>query len=449
MLTQSQSDTLLRATRREPRPVAGEQTVHAPRVRGELPAGLDGLLLAAGAGPGAGPDAGHHLHGGDPLVHGLRLRDGEAQWYRSRWLRTDRACRRLGELTVPGPRRALADDAGAALVGHGGRILALGDDGALPVELGPELNTVARGDFDGTLPNGFASHPVLDPVTGELHAVAFDHRRPYVEHVAVDRTGRVRRARRITVKQSPMMHAFSLTERYAVLYDLPVVADGPGPGPRYQWDDRHGARLGLLPRDGGDDDILWIEIEPCYVFHPVNAYETGRHLVIDAIRHPAPRPGAHPLDPGQAAPGLWRWTVDRLSGTVLEEQLDDFVEELPGIDPRRSGLPHRYAFTTAVRPDGRGAATGTALLRHDLLTGRTAVHRVGAGRTVGEGVFVPRGPGAPEGDGWVLGLVHDRERDSGSLVVVDTADFTGAPVAEVLLPDGLPAAGHTAWVPGG
>jgi carotenoid cleavage dioxygenase len=38
-------------------------------------------------------------------------------------------------------------------------------------------------------------------------------------------------------------------------------------------DPEYGARVGLLPRDGGAEDVIWREIEPCFVFHPLNAFE--------------------------------------------------------------------------------------------------------------------------------------------------------------------------------
>ena len=30
-----------------------------------------------------------------------------------------------------------------------------------------------------------------------------------------------------------------------------------------------------MPRDGTANDIKWIESDPCYVFHPMNAYTQG------------------------------------------------------------------------------------------------------------------------------------------------------------------------------
>ena len=41
------------------------------------------------------------------------------------------------------------------------------------MELGYDLTTVGTCDFGGTLPGGFAAHPLPDPATGELHAITY------------------------------------------------------------------------------------------------------------------------------------------------------------------------------------------------------------------------------------------------------------------------------------
>ncbi|MFD7462582.1 MULTISPECIES: carotenoid oxygenase family protein [unclassified Streptomyces] len=432
-------------------PVAREVDVCAPPVLGALPTELDGTFLTIGPNPLRRPRD-EHLFAGDGMVHGLRLRDGRAEWYRNRWLRTDRAARILGELPAPGPRHGPNDNANANIVRHAGRTLALGDGGPRPLQLDACLDTVARVDFDGTLPGGFAAHPQHDPLTGELHAVAMSHEPPYAAYLVVDVHGRVRRSVPVPLKRPVMMHAFSLTERHALVYDLPVVfspaAAAAGSRVPYAWNDGHGARLGLLPRDGGPDDILWVELPPCFVFHPVNAYETGRHIVVDVIRHPRVF-DRDPHRPGETPPALVRWTVDAVGGTVVEEQLSDAVQESPVIDDRVRGMRHRFAFTTALDPSGGELLGGPALLRHDLAAGRTDTHALPPGRTAGEAVFVPREPCAPEGDGWLLSMVADGRTGRGELMVLDTADFTGRPAAVVPLPVPVPHGFHAAWVDGG
>jgi carotenoid cleavage dioxygenase len=422
--------------------------VRSPVVRGRLPACLDGTFVRIGPGDARSGQLSGPLSG-DPVVAGLRLRGGRAEWFVSRPVQTDRVSRALGELPAPGPRRGLSDEANAGLIRHAGRLLALGDAGVLPYELGPDLSTRARHDFDGTLPLGFSAHPEHDPVTGELFAVAYYHEAPYVQHIIVGVDGHVRRAETISVKNTPMMHAYSLTEHYAVLYDLPVTfnptAAAAGLRIPYAWDDSHGARLGILPREGGDADIRWIEIEPCYVFHAMNAFERpdGR-IVLDVARHERAF-DRDPVRPGEAPPALWRWTVDLDEHSVAEEQIDDRVQEHPVVDFRYKGREHRYGFTVSAsrteRPYG-----GSALFAHDFVAGRTETHDFGPGCEVGDPVFVPRAPDAPEGDGWVMAYVRDVRQGVVRFVLLDTADFTGPATAVVELPAAGPRGFHSAWI---
>ena len=348
-----------------------------------------------------------------------------------------------------GPRHGLSDNCNANLVRHAGRTYAVGDGGVLPFELDAELNTVARCDFDGTLPAGFSAHPETDPVTGEMHAMAYSHDRSHLDYLVVGPDGRVRTAEPIATKSTSMMHAFSLTDRHAVIYDLPVVfspeAAAAGACLPYAWDDGHGARLGVLPHHGADRDVLWMEIDPCYVFHPLNSYEADGRIILDVVRHERVFDRDR-LRPAESAPALWRWTLDLRSGTVTEQPLDGRAQEFPRIDERYKGSAHRFGFAAALRPDDPAALAGPGLLRHDLRDRRTEEHLYGPGREAGEAVFVPRTPDAAEGDGWLLTFVYDAATDTSDLIVVDTDDFTGEPVATVHLPVRVPHGFHGSWI---
>ena len=176
------------------------------------------------------------------------------------------------------------------------------------------------------------------------------------------------------------MHAFSLTERFVVIYDLPVTFDpkkaaafSPPPfakptealfgrvvgrrrvpdwfvamGTRrldegnlpYSWNPRYPARVGIMPRDASGTDVRWFDVEPCYVYHPLNAYEDGDRIVLDVVRHPKMFATEH-RGPNEGAPTLDRWTLDLTAGKVLEERLDDRGQEFPRIDERLVGRRHR------------------------------------------------------------------------------------------------------------
>lgn len=210
-------------------PVAREQTATDLTVTGAIPEQLDGRYLRNGPNPiGEVDPAVYHWFMGDGMVHGVRLREGRAEWYRNRWVRSAGAAAALGEHPRGGGRRGAFDVLGANtnVIGHAGRTVALVEGGGANHELTSELDTVGVCDFDGTLPGGYTAHPKRDPVTGELHAVSyFFGRGSTVQYSVIDTAGKARRTVDIEVTGSPMMHDFSLTERYVVFYDLPVVFD--------------------------------------------------------------------------------------------------------------------------------------------------------------------------------------------------------------------------------
>jgi carotenoid cleavage dioxygenase-like enzyme len=423
-----------------------EVTVADLTVTGRLPAELAGRLTRIGPNPLRSTQPNHALVG-DGMVHAVRLGGGRAQWYRNRWIRTDAAARELGELALPGPRHGMCDNANANIIRHAGRTLALGEAGVLPIELDDNLDSVARIDFDATLPHGFTAHPECDPVTGELFGVAYYHELPYVEHVVVGVDGRVRRTARIPVDGTPLMHGIALTDRHTVLFDLPVTFDrrlaAAGSRFPYAWSAGRPARVGLLPREG--NVVRWFDIDPCYVFHPVNAYETDGICVVDVIRHDRVF-DRNLYAPGESMPTLWRWRLDLARGTVSTEQLDDIPQEFPHIDGRCKTGEHRYVYTVAMQA-GSGVLGGSALLRHDLVRGTVDVHDFGPLSETGEPAFIPRHAMSAEDDGWLLTYVYDGQTDRSRLVVLDASDVAGRPVAEVHLPVRIPSGFHTTWLP--
>ncbi len=207
-------------------PVEEEVTVADLAVVGTLPPELDGRYLRIGPNPMRQnvPDpARHHWFVGDGMVHGVRLRDGRAEWYRNRWVRSTRVSEALGEPPAPGERHGGMDTVNTHVIGHAGRTFALVEAGARPVELTDELETICHTDLDGTLPNGYTAHPKRDPETGELFAMAYHWALPHLQYIVIGTDGRVRKVEPIPVDDGPMVHDMSLTERFAVVYDMPIT----------------------------------------------------------------------------------------------------------------------------------------------------------------------------------------------------------------------------------
>ena len=248
-----------------------------------------------------------------------------------------------------------------------------------------------------------------------------------------------------------------------MLYDLPVTYAGeraPAGSLPYAWDPSHPARVGLLPRDGRGTQVRWFDVEPCWVFHTLGAYEQGDEVVVDVCRYPRMFDVSRLA--GAALPTLDRWRLDLVSGRVTHQQLDERAQEFPRLDDRRTAAPHRYAYTMSAgeldalgADDGQAAdmedlgdaAFGNALHKHDLVAGTTESHGFDRDAGVGEPVFVPSGPDAAEDEGWVLSLVHDPGRGATDLVILAAQDLAGPPVAAVHLPVRVPLGFHGSWIP--
>jgi carotenoid cleavage dioxygenase len=433
-------------------PMRSELTLEALQVKGNLPAGLDGTYVRIGPNPVKPPNpAAYHWFLGDGMVHGVRLKDGKALWYRNRWIRSNAVSQALGEEPAPGPRN-FHDTVNTNVLGHAGKTWALVEAGGYPVELDGELRTVAHNPFEGTLKGAFSAHPHLDPVTGELHAICYlGSDLNALRHVVVTRDGKVRRQERIAVSHGPSVHDCMITAKYVLVFDLPVTFSmqtllGGHPFP-YAWNPAHKARIGLLPREGRDSDIVWCDVDPCYVFHAANAYEDADgSVILDVAAHDSmfaqSRQGP---DSGRIA--FERWRIDPQARRVARKVVDDIAQEFPRCDERLLGKPYRYAYTMAVTKHDDEFLPGSQLIRHDLQSGTRAVHELGAQRYPGEFVFVPAQPGAAEDEGWLMGYVVDAASGTTELVILDARNFSGPPVASVVIPHRVPAGFHGNWVP--
>ncbi|MEZ0364163.1 carotenoid oxygenase family protein [Mycobacterium sp. pUA109] len=466
-------------------PIAQEHTLTDLDVTGTIPDYLDGRYLRNGPNPvGEIDPAVYHWFIGDGMVHGVRLRDGNAEWYRNRYVRGPLTAAALGE-QPPAGRHVGASGIGANtnVIGHAGRTFALVEGGISCYELTEELDTVGACDFDGTLPGGYTAHPKRDPDTGELHAVSYAFNRGNtVQYSVIGADGRARRTVDVEVTGSPMMHDFSLTENHVVFYDLPVTFDArqvaEGTAPRglrlpvrlilnaligrvripdpitarlpmpkssirtmpYRWNPKYPARVGVMPRDGGNGDVRWFDIEPCYVFHPMNAYDDGDTIVLDVVRHPKMF-DTELRGPAEGPPTLDRWTVDLADGKVRESRFDDRSQEFPRVDERRVGKRHRFGYSVGFGDDA------SSLLKHDLVGGSTAARSFGDGKQLGEFVFHPSASDSAEDDGVLMGFVYDSATDRSDLAILDAA--TMETVASIHLPHRVPAGFHGNWVPSG
>ena len=192
-----------------------------------------------------------------------------------------------------------------------------------------------------------------------------------------------------------------------------------------------------MPRNGTNADVTWYEIDPCYVFHPLNAYESGDDLILDVCRMD------DTMRPGSASePKLTRWTIKPSEGRVIETQLDDRMVEFPRVADCVVGLKHQFGYCAAF---AKGAPFGEGLIKYDLDQG-SSVYRDLAGGQASEPVFVANPEGESEDDGWVMSYVYQPSTNTSEVLILNAQDIAGEPAAVIELPVRVPAGFHGNWV---
>lgn len=437
-------------------PVPDETEAVDLEITGTLPPELTGLYVRNGSNPAG--EASPHWFLGDGMVHGVRLERGKAVWYRNRYISTPMYTDKTDFLGNGAPGGG-ANQSNVSVFSHAGKLLTSGEIG-LPYELDPaDLSTKGVYDFGGALTTAMTAHPKIDPATGKLHFFGYGFVPPYLTYHVANPDGTLIYSAQVDVPGPTMIHDFAITETDAIFWDLPVVfdletamaaidpakADEAGAFP-FQWDPSYGARIGIMPLNGPTSAIRWVEIDPCYVFHGINAHRSGDDVVIDVCRLPS----MFTTEPDERPSAIHRWTVDT-AGTDLvfgDEVLSDEQMDLPALDRRQTGRANQQTwFLNVETPDDGRPGEFTAITRRDGGTGATDRYDPGEQIRMNEGTFVAGGSG--EGDGWLLAYGWDRARGASDLMVFDAMHMAKGPIASVHLPARVPYGFHGWWVPEG
>mgnify|MGYP006148197987 FL=1 len=431
-------------------PVDVETTAFDLKVTGTLPNELNGRYLRNGPNPiGQVDPEKYHWFLGSGMVHGIQLNNGEAKWYRNRWVRDRNVAKSLGEQAPPSdwPADHAQFASNTNVIGHAGATWALVEGGSPPIEMNYELETVRVSNFANTLPQAFSAHPKRDPLTGELHVMAYWWGwGNQVQYLVVGVDGKVRRTVDIALPGGPMMHDCAITEKYVLIFDLPCLFNldlaMSGRSFPYIWNADYTARVGLLPREGVAADIKWVEINSCYIFHPLNAYDApDGTVVLDAARHEKMF-DVEQRGPNEGFPTLDRWVLNPKTGKATEQRLDDRPQEFPRINESLIGMQHNFGYLAGISDVFRQAD----LIKQDLAKQSTQVRHDGENFGYGEPVFIARNGAKSEDDGYVMALRHNTETDLSDLVVLDAQDFCGELVATVHLPARVPNGFHGNWI---
>jgi carotenoid cleavage dioxygenase len=434
-------------------PVDREITETRLLVTGEIPRELNGLYARIGPNPiKVENPANHHWFLGDGMVHGVRLNDGQALWYRNRYIGTDKVNAQLGRPAAPGLRHRpdVNSTVNTNLIGQAGKLWALVEAGSLPVQLGDTLETERHGYFNAPVQRAFAAHPHRDPRTGDLHAICYDVMvQTHVYYVVISPDGQIANDVAIPVRHGPMIHDCALTQSKILVLDLPITfsmsAVMQGNRFPYQWNDKHPARIGLMPLHGKAEDIAWVDIDPLFAFHTANAFDNPDGTVtLDLITYAKMFDGSRQGPERGQTSRFERLVLDSANNRASRKLFSEFPQEFPRCDERLTGQPYAYAYSVGIDLDRVGPEP---MYRYDMRTGAIERHDFGPTHMPAEAVFVPRHVDAAEDDGYLLTYVYDLATNTSTLSILHAAGLSGEPAAVIQMPQRVPLGFHGNWIP--
>jgi carotenoid cleavage dioxygenase-like enzyme len=448
-------------------PAREEVTLTDLEVAGHIPDDMNGVYVRNGPNPQFDPNGRYHWFDGDGMVHALHIADGKAS-YRNRWIRTEgyERERQAGEPLWSGiiepfdgnpPGAPEKDTANTDVIFHGDHLLALWYRAGTPYALDPvTLETIGAEDFGGTLRCEVSAHAKVDEQTGELFFFDYGVKPPFMRYGVVSRDGVIRHFVPIDLPGPRLPHDMAITDLHAILMDLPLIADREAAKVgRFKlfFDRGMRTRFGVIPRYGTADELRWFDADPCFIYHSVNAWESGGEVVMDVCRvtKPEPRsdlegPLAQMLSYLRLDAQLHRYRFDLRTGRTHEEPLDDDNSEFPSINLAMVGRKTRYAYNMHISPEKTLLFDG--LMKYDVDRGSAETHWFGDGRWGSEAPFAPRPGGTDEDDGYLLSYVYDEREQRSDVEILDARDINAGPLCRIRLPVRVPLGFHATWVPG-
>jgi carotenoid cleavage dioxygenase-like enzyme len=465
-----------------------EADLYDVEVDGTIPQELDGAFYRVGADTQYPPLFEDDIYlNGDGMVTMVRFKDGHAD-LRTRYVRTkrfelERAARRAlfgsyrNQLTND-PSVADIDDGNAntALVWHAGRLLAL-KEAARPYELDPvTLETRGICDFGGQLQGRtFTAHPKVDPVTGEMIAFSYNSSgRPDDQIMLFDisASGHITRTQQFTAPYSSMMHDWLVTRDHLIFTFSPMISDWQrmvgGERQYFIWDPSKQTHIAIIPRAQGVSGIKWFSSDLVMETHSLNAWSEGDTVIAD---HFVAKTGWFSQFPKttvgklkEAPPIASRWTFDLSEGadfpvvdgpTYRSENLWPHPGDMPRVDPRFMMDRNRHSWVGCLNlelgpmPDlGPMGPPFNSLVHLDDQTGQRTTYYPGPDSAPEEPVFIPKGPDAAEGEGYLISVISRRALNRNDIVILDALDLAAGPLATLKVPFRLRYAFHGTWIPG-
>jgi all-trans-8'-apo-beta-carotenal 15,15'-oxygenase len=473
------------ALERNPAPWAGllsslpDEMDYRCEIEGRLP-DLNGSLYRIGPGLyDRGPDRKRMMLDGDGMVQVLDLADGTAR-FRNRFVRTAKyvAEEKAGRFIYPtfsthgsGPLRHnlginIVNQANTTVIEWAGRIFAF-DEGQRPHELDRQLETLGERSLDAEQQKlRYWAHWKLDAARQRLHLLSMvAGPKPAAHVVSLDLSGKIAERQVIPLPRSVYIHdwfvtgghfAFLLHPAFISLPRILKIAAGRETfAHAIQWRPEKGSLLTVAPR--GEGEARNLEVDPCWMWHTINAFDEGPDIVLDFIGgemggglgdETSPlfeiMQGKEPALPPEPINLPRRLRVRPGRGPVEETILaKDANFELPCVSATERGLPYGQAYMIQA---GAGAVFAHNLCELDAHSLTSRSYDFGPNAFCSEPVICDALDG--ENGRYLITQIYDDLSKRSHFAVMDRRDFMAGPVARIHLRHHVPLSFHGYWSPG-
>ena len=454
-----------------------EHTLYDCEVDGDIPDDLDGAFYRVGPDPQYPKPKGleHDIaFDGEGHASMFRIQNSHVD-YLSRWVKNERWQRqhkarkslygvyRNPYTDDPSVRGKFRGTQNTQVWYHNGRILAMKED-TLPAALDPHTLETLDGNykFDGKLKSQtFTAHPKNDSQTGNLLAFGYEATGLGTTDISVfeiDKKGKTIWQAMVKAPYCSEIHDYAITEKHIIFLVYPLAYLGEElmkkGGVHWGWDSTRDTYLGVMRRGGDGKDIQWLKGPQTMCTHTMGCWTDGDMVYVDMDGgdanqfpfFPSPNPNDR-FDPVKATGRVRRFSMDASKKTVrpfdMKVMYGQYSGGLARQDDRYHTVPYRYGFMIGGGPGGGG------WLRFDHQTGKVNTFNPGPDSSLSEMCFVPRRKGAPEGDGYLVGICsRAKENGRSDLLIVDAQHMEDGAVATIKLPYRAAPQVHGFWVPG-
>ncbi len=432
-------------------------------IEGKIPAELRGVFYRNG--PGLFERGGRrydHWFDGDGLVHAWRFTNKGVS-HRASFVRTSKfvAESEANEFLLPAFGTAIKaklpirgpdsmNTANTSAIRLGDRVLAMWEGGSAyaldpdtlesrgPVTWAPELKGMP-----------FSAHPKVE-ADGTFWNFGTMMGKMVLYHISA--SGELLRHAVFEAPSGAMVHDFAVSQKHLIFLMPPIDLDrerlraGASLTQAMVWNARDPVKVLIIEKaDFSKRRVL--EMPAYMVFHFGNAWEAGNVIHVDFVKSAdlgvmndwmPKRMRGEDVSPPPSTPAFLVIDLNRgkLSITTRRENL-----EFPRIDPRFVAQRNRniYYPVGLGRPDD---ARLNGVMRLDVESGKTDTYSFGDGCTVEEHIMVPKPGSMREGEGWLVGVGFDIERQQSFASVFDAANLAAGPLALARLPYWVPYGFH-------